>query len=209
MYMSDGVCYIAYGHHALREADRSIKSLRAVSDLPIALICESVTAYRGIQHVLFEDTSFGARRVKIKLDHLTPFDNTLYLDADTRIQDSVIEKGFDILHGGWDLAIAFSENQGSDLFAHIDREEREYTFEVIENFFPLQLQAGVMWFAKNKRTTGLFDAWRSEWEKFRRQDQAALIRALNKTAVRIWLLGLDWNSRRGAIVDHRFGKAVG
>jgi len=206
--MSDGVCYIAYGHHALREVGRSIKSLRAVSDLPIALICEKVTHYRGIQHVLFEDTSFGARRVKVKLDHLSPFDNTLYLDADTRVQSSVIEKGFDILHKGWDLAIAPSENQGSDLFAHIDREEREYTSEVIENFFSLQLQAGVMWFAKTARMEMLFNAWRQEWLVFKRHDQAALVRALDRVPLRIWLLGLDWNSRRGSIIDHRFGKAV-
>jgi len=159
--------------------------------------------------VLFEDTSFGARRVKVKLDHLSPFDNTLYLDADTRVQSKVIEEGFRILSQGWDLAIAPSENQGANLFAHIDPLERTYTSEVLENVFPLQLQAGVMWFAKTDRIKALFDAWRKEWIVFRKHDQAALTRAIDKTAVRIWLLGLDWNSRRGAIVDHRFGKAVG
>ena len=206
--MSNGVCYIAYGPPALREVGRSIASLRKVSDLPIALICEEVTHYRGIQHVLFEDRSIGARRIKVKLDHLSPFDNTLYLDADTRVQSNVIEEGFNALSQGWDLAIVPSENQGVNLFAHIDPEERTYTSEVLENVFPLQLQAGVMWFAKTIRTEALFDAWRKEWMVFKQHDQAALARALDKTEARIWILGLDWNSRRGAIVDHRFGKAV-
>ena len=207
--MNKGVCYIAYGYAALREVGRSIDSLRKVSDLPISLICSEMTSYRGIRHVICEDRSFGARFVKVKLDYLTPYDNTLYLDADTRIQSDVIEEGFQILSQGWDLAIAPSANQGSDLFAHIDPEEREYTADNIRNVLPLQLQAGVMWFAKTARMEALFDAWRKEWMVFKKHDQAALARALDKTAVRIWILGLDWNSRRGAIVDHRFGKAVG
>ena len=206
--MSNGVCYIAYGQVALREVGRSIASLRKVSELPIALICEEVTHYTGIQHVLFEDRSFGARRVKVKLDHLSPFDNTLYLDADTRVQSKVIEEGFNALSQGWDLAIVPSANQDVNLFAHIDSEERTYTSEVLENIFPIQLQAGVMWFARTTRTEALFDAWRKEWMVFKQHDQAALARALDKTAARVWILGLDWNSRRGAIVDHRFGKAV-
>ena len=207
--MDNGVCYIAYGHAALREVGRSIDSLRAVSEIPIALICEEMTPYTGIQHVIFEDHSFGARKVKVKLDHLSPFDNTLYLDADTRIKSGVIEEGFRILAQGWDLAIVPSENQGANLFAHIDPSERTYTSEVMENIFPIQLQAGVMWFARTARMEALFNAWRKEWMVFKKHDQAALARALDKTAVRIWILGLDWNSRRGTIVDHRFGKAVG
>jgi len=104
--------------------------------------------------------------------------------------------------------IAPSANQGHNLFAHIDNEEREYTWAQIANPFPLQLQAGVMWFNKSDRVLELFDAWRDEWNKFKRQDQAALIRALQQHPLRIWILGLDWNSRRGAIVDHNFGRAT-
>jgi len=206
--VSKGVCYIAYGTPALREVGRSIKSLREVSDLPVALICEDQTDYRGIQHIPFEDRSFGARRVKVMLDLLTPYDHTMYLDADTRVQSGIISQGFEILEAGWDIVIVPSANQGSKVFAHIEPEERQYTSESLENTLPLQLQAGVMWFAKTRRTADLFSSWRKEWLRFKKHDQAALVRALDKTACRIWLLSLAWNSRRGKIIDHRFGKAV-
>lgn len=206
--MSRGICYIAYGQPALREAWRSIKTVMKVSELPIALICEQSTKFPKVEHVLFEDRSFGARRVKVMLDLLTPFDQTLYLDADTRVQSAAISVGFEMLDKGWDLVLAPSENQGSRVFAHVDQEERQYTSEFLENTLPLQLQAGVMWFAKTDRSAALFRNWRKEWLIFKRHDQAALVRALDRTACRIWILSLDWNSRRGAIVDHRFGRAV-
>ena len=206
--MSRGVCYIAYGSPSIREAYRSMESLKKVSDLPVALICEKPTSISGIEHVPFEDQSFGARRVKVMLDLLTPFEQTLYLDADTRVLSDAIAKGFEILDQGWDLVLAPSENQGSLVFAHIDQEERQYTSESLENTLPLQLQAGVMWFAKTDRSAALFQAWRKEWLRFKKHDQAALVRALDRTACRIWILGTAWNSRRGAIVDHRFGRAV-
>ena len=206
--MSRGICYIAYGQPALREAWRSMKTVMEVSELPIALICEQPTKLPKIEHVPFEDLSFGARRVKVMLDLLSPFDQTLYLDADTRVQSAAISIGFEILDKGWDIAIAPSGNQGVNVFAHIDQEEREHTSEVLKTYLPLQFQAGVMWFAKTDRSAALFRNWRKEWLKYKRHDQAAFVRALDNTACRIWLLGLAWNSRRGAIIDHRFGRAV-
>lgn len=200
-----GVCYIAYGSKALRAAARAIDVLRKFSDLPVSLVCSEQTRLDGIQHIPFEDISFGARRSKVFLDTLTPYDHTLYMDADTRVKSADFLKGFEALEKGWDMAMAFSENQGSKLFAHIDREEIDYTAEKLNNVLPLQLQAGVMWFAKTAATEAFFQAWRNEWVLFKHHDQAALLRALYTTPCKIWLLGLDWNSRRGEIVEHLFG----
>ena len=205
-----GICYIAYGEAALREVRTAIRSLYKVGiDLPIALICNEPIMIEKIQQVKFEDRSFGARRVKVLLDDLSPFEQTLYLDVDTRVQSKDILKGFNVLDQGWDLVIAHSVNQGSEVFAHIDQAERKATSEYLHNKMPIQLQAGVMWFRKSPEVLEFFDAWRMEWNKFKHHDQAALIRALQDSPIRVWLLGLDWNSRRGSIVDHHFGQAVG
>ena len=207
---SEGICFIAYGDAALSEVNTSIVTLRRLGiELPIALICEKPTRIQKIFHVPFEDRSFGARRVKVLIDTLTPFRHTLYLDVDTRVQTKDILKGFEILEAGRDLVLEPSVNQGSEVFAHIDQAERKATSEYLHNKMPIQLQAGVMWFRKSPEVLDFFDAWRIEWNKFKHHDQAALIRALQDSPIRVWLLGLDWNSRRGAIVDHHFGQAVG
>ena len=206
--MTRGICYIAYGHASLREAHRAIKILKQHVKLKVALICENPTLIKGIYHIPHEDLSFGARKSKVLLDDLSPFDQTLYLDADTRVMSPAILYGFEVLDAGWDLVIAPSANQGHNLFAHIEPKEREYTWTQLTNPFPLQLQAGVMWFNKSERVLEFFDAWRVEWNKFKQHDQAAMVRALQQHPLRIWILGQDWNSRRGAIVDHHFGRAT-
>jgi len=209
MSETKGICYIAYGESALREVRLAIHSLHQVGvELPIALICAEPIHIQKIFYVPFEDHSFGARRVKVLLDDLSPFEQTLYLDVDTRVKSIDILKGFDILDAGWDLVMAPSVNQGANVFAHILPEEKQATSDFLYNKLPIQLQAGVMWFQKTPRTLSLFDSWRTEWNKYKHHDQAALIRALQTSPARIWLLGLDWNSRRGSIVDHHFGQAV-
>lgn len=70
---------------------------------------------------------------------------------------------------------------------------------------PLQLQGGVMFFRRSAAVERFFDRWREEWLKHGDQDQAALLRALTRTRLRIWLLGRPWNG--GAVVGHLFGRA--
>ena len=213
---SQGAIWIAYGNSSLREATKAITEYQAITSpaytppsfASVTLICEEMTHLNRLQHVLREDISFGARQSKVMLDLLTPYDHTVYMDADTRVKSIDILKGFQMLQAGWDLVIAPSKRQGSDVFGHIDQEEREYTFERLRNKQAIQLQAGVMWFSNSPRIASLFDAWRKEWNIFKHHDQAALARALDRVPVRIWLLGHDWNGRRGTVVDHLFGRAI-
>ena len=213
---SQGAIWIAYGYSSLREASQSIQEYQSKT-LPafpppsyarVALVCEEMTQLSKVQHVIREDLSFGARQSKVLLDLLTPYDHTVYMDADTRVKSIDILKGFNILKAGWDLVVAPSRRQGSDVFGHISQEEREYTFNGLRNKQAIQLQAGVMWFSNSPRVASLFDAWRTEWNIFKQHDQAALVRAIDKVPIKIWLLGKDWNSRRGAVVDHLFGRAI-
>lgn len=216
---------MAYGAPALREVGHSLLRLKKMApDLPVALICDEPTPYTGIKQIYLKDRSYGARWAKLNLDTLTPFERTLYLDADTRVMSRDIVQGFEILKEGWDLVIVPSQNQGKDLFSHLDRTEREETLASLWNPRPLQLQAGVMWFNLTTETLGspsasgtpgtskervhkFFELWRAEWEKYERHDQAALIRALEESSLRIWLLGHEYNSRHGKVIEHLFGRA--
>ena len=198
----EGVLYVAYGARAVREAQESIGSLRAYHDWPVAVVGDEIA---GAQHVGCPDRGMPGRWAKVNLLSLSPFDRTLYLDADTRVHGK-LDAGFRILDDGWELVIVPSEGQSQPLHSLTD-EERRATQDELGDEWPLMLNTGVMWLRRTDGTERLFAEWRREWERFRLHDQGALLRALEKRPVKVWLLGLDFNSHRGKVVEHRFGKA--
>ena len=206
----NGVIYVAFGASAEREAAASIETLKKTNpSLPVAVVCEGKTHTNGVTRIPFDRPGNGARRAKLNVDRLAPqeWGAFLYLDADTRVRQDV-SAGFSIVEDGWDVVITASDHQvGNGLMWHVGEQEREATVEALGNFWPLALQGGLMFVARNERTAALFEAWREEWERWGDQDQAALLRALHRVPVRVWLLGRCWNG--GAIVEHRFGRAKG
>jgi lipopolysaccharide biosynthesis glycosyltransferase len=187
---TQGVVYIAIGPKAQAEAEQSAASLKKYNDLPVTVISE------------FDNPGKGARWAKLNIDRLVDYDRVLYLDADTRIHGD-ITVGFNFLDD-WDIAIAPSENQGGEVFKHIKTGERLQTIRELE-YVPLQLQAGMMFFHR-QRCKQLFELWRQEWLRWQDQDQAALLRAMTKCPMRVWLLGYDWNHRDGKLIQHLFGR---
>ncbi len=143
----NGICYVAYGHSARVEAAESIKSLREHCDLPVAVISDKPLRAPGIAHVYAPDADPGGRLAKLSLDQLSPFDATLYLDADTRVHGD-ISTGFGILGDGWDVAIATSTRQGDDVLGNCYEADRQATFEILGCRDVLALQAGVMFFRR-------------------------------------------------------------
>lgn len=195
-----GVIMIAIGDRARSEAVSAIGSLKQRHDWPVAVVGEPVAGADSV--IPFESPGYGARRAKLSMDILSPWDQFLYLDADTRVRGD-ISTGFDILADGWDMAITASEHQERDWLWHVSDDERAETEQRHGRL--LQLQGGMMFVAKNERTAALFEAWRYEWSRYQQNDQAALLRAMQIAPVRLWLLGHDYNG--GALVEHRFGRA--
>lgn len=204
-----GVVYVVYGEAASCAARNSIHSLRSLyPDTPITVIGDN--APEGTSLVPFPERDRGGRWAKVNLDMLSPYDPTLYLDADTRVCRH-LDAGWTALGDGWDMVIAPCSNQGRDWLWHVDGEERTATRDALGQV--LALQGGMFFFRKNARVHALFEAWRAEWERWQRQDQAALLRALYANPVKIWLLGRPWNmpapARGDTIIEHQFGRARG
>jgi len=193
---------VAYGLNAQREAAESIKSLRAIwRGVEVLVIGDSVIgASRRIPH---DDRDKGGRDAKTKLGVLSPWAQTLYLDADTRPRADV-RVGFDILNDGWDMVIAPSKCSGRNWLWHVGGPERAATQEELGGRL-LTLGGGVIWWDRNERTQALWAAWRAEWLRWEGQDQAALMRAYIANPCRIWLLSRAWNG--GTCIEHRFGAA--
>ena len=143
--------------------------------------------------------------LKLNLDRLSPYDPTLYLDADTRVRGD-IGAPFAALADGWDLAIAPSPRQHSDALGNCSEPDRQATWEECGCNWLLALQGGALWFCKSEPILRLFAAWREEWARYKSKDQAALLRALWRAPVRVWLLGGDYNG--GQLVSHLYGRAA-
>jgi len=198
----NGALIVAYGTNARREAGYAIEQLAAhMPGLGVAVVSDGPIS--GARFIYMEQRDPGARWAKLNLDTLTPFDRTLYMDADTRANGD-LSAGFAMLADGWDMVMATSDRQAGELCWQCTEDERQ----AIRNDTgtePLGLQAGVMFVAKNDRTAALFAKWRAEWERWQGPDQGALLRALYASPARVWLLGRDWNG--GKLVTHRFGMA--
>lgn len=193
-----GVCLIAYGEKAEREAQRCIESLKRFHDWPTKIMdcMQAGSTYTDVQR---------SRWAKVTLDQWSPFDETLYLDADTRAQGD-LSAGFEMLCDGFDMAITHSQQQHDQNMWHVAPDEREYTYLLYQCADVLQLQGGVFWFRKGEAVTRFFEAWRVEWLRWRQFDQAALLRALLAAPIKLHLLGRPFNG--GAVVAHNHGRAA-
>lgn len=204
---SRGVVYVAYGDNARDQAMQSAKSLKAQHpDLPFRVICDrgfkQAAGMPQVTCIYHEDTDPGARLVKLNVDTLSPFEHTLYLDADTRIRAD-ISYPFRLLDAGWDMAMVPCRHQGDHAHRHVKAQERVTTFAEVGDM--TALQGGVMYFRKTEAVHRLFAAWREEWGRFEDQDQAALVRALVSHPVRLFLLGRAYNG--GKFIRHFYSYA--
>ncbi len=194
--MTTGVVVVVYGERAERCATRLAAALaRVCPGLPVHVYREIRDGFTPVQN---------SRIAKLTVLDWTPFEYTCYLDADT-VAYADIRAGFEMLADGWDLVITPSSNQSDDLLWHIGEDDRAVTFAALGTRDPLQLQAGVMFVARNEATRALFDQWLGEWLAYRNQDQGALLRALVAYPVKVWLLGHPWQN--GAVIGHHYGEA--
>lgn len=195
-----GVIYVALGKKAQEEVGKSLQTLRknwpmSVRVLKKALDNSPVGLSVGQQ----------AHWAKTCADLWSPFNFTLLLDADTRVQGN-LSIGFSVLKQGWDMVMVPSEPGPTPLW-NLSREDREATFLGTGLSRPLMLNTGVLFFAKTLRTQEFFECWRSEWLRFKEWDQGAFLRALRLSPAAVWLLGSPFNSAGGEVVDHLFGRA--
>jgi hypothetical protein len=200
--LTRGVCYVAIGPKAERACARAIEHLHKHADLDVSTM--DLWRAQDLQNnPPGMDSVQMSRWAKVNLDLWSPYDETLYLDADTQVLGGDIDVGWDILADGWDIVIVPSEKQGPQWLRHCGEKDRAVTLSEVGA--SVQLQAGVFWFRKSEAVARLFAAWREEWLRFKNQDQGALLRALYRVPVRIWLIGHPFNG--GSVVAHLYGTA--
>lgn len=213
-----GILYVAYGQAAIAQFYVALRHLGRVHNWPIAVITdETLRPQHGcpaFEVIPFASDHAGARDAKLMMDVLSPFSQTVYMDADTRIRRS-ISAIWSFLDQGWEVCatpVGSKTRTGSMRHVFMDGnmidgawiipgglEERNAT--VAEVGWPFcGWQGGVMAFRKTERVHRFFEAWREEWERWRDQDQPALARAYRRSPVLMFPLAQDFNG--GSLVGH-------
>ena len=201
---------VAYGPQARVQARHLARSLvKHQPQLPFKVVTDKpfrfAQGFPIMPIILQPDLDLGARLAKLQVDLLSPWDHTLYLDADTRIRGPIDEPWL-LLEAGWDLVMMPCERQGDQIFIHIEDPERQETIKALGTYLAA-FQAGVIWFKKGPAIEALFDEWRKEWAIWQAWDQAALMRALVncQPKPRIWPLHSAYNG--GHLVGHYHSRA--
>jgi len=197
-----GVVWVAFGKKAQEEAAISKASFLKHNKVPTRVLKElSFPAPEGLT------IGQQAHWAKANADKWSPFDHTLMLDADTRVQGD-LSLGFKMLQKGWEIVMVQSipPKDGMVLWT-IPEPEREETLKELGTWLHGMFNTGVIYFNRTEAVQNLFQCWRKEWLRFKGWDQAAFLRALRKCPVSLWLLGPAFNSRGGEVVNHLFGRA--
>jgi hypothetical protein len=223
---SVGIIYMAFGEKAARGVEQSVFSLRKLRiDIPVTVVGTSPA--RGCDFIEWKGQSpfdplqrqnfqFRAGRVKPFLYDVTPYDFTLYIDADTEYMRD-FRAGFAFLEEA-DIAIAEEKNPISALYNkplagwEVNISERDYTLEAIGHD-ELFLNSGVLFFRKSEACAQLMKNWQTEWPRFAQWDeQLALTRAIYQTSnLIVKRLSIDWNhphrgQSKSQYIFHNYGR---
>lgn len=216
---SRGVIYMCWGAQAIQQAKESIESLHLYyADLDVVVVGDDNTllAFEGTNiHVIKIDVEpfnygsspghkFMAGRIKPLLASVSPFDETLYVDADTVFKSSP-KCGFDMLDR-WDFVVAETETRSlASTIAGVS--ESNYTAKWVKTPHLLYHNSGMIFWRKNDATKRLFELWSKEWLRFENWDeQVALLRALLRSDAVFQTVPYVWNcrNRREAFMLHHW-----
>lgn len=195
----DGVLYVAYGEKARDGVARSASSLRKfMPEIPIAVVADvAVQGYDyWIQH---PDLSLGARNVKTRMFSLSPWERTLYLDADTIVRSSA-NPSFRLLDF-FDIVMGIDPNKilSKVTWRALDPKEVAATKSDIGTGEVQYYNSGAILFRRNGRLREFFQEWHAQWLRWQKQDQLAFIRALYRHPVRIAPMREPWNTYKRGI----------
>lgn len=130
------------------------------------------------------------RLIKMSLWDLTPFHETLFLDADTIVAKDISDI-WDFLTSDFSIAIeSICKKMVNAKTGWISEEERVKTLEMVGADSPC-FNSGVFLFRRTKLMQDMFAAWRREWKGI--QDQRALKRALHICQISPGILPNSYN----------------
>lgn len=191
-----GMYCVAFGEPSRECVVTCIESFKAHNPgVPVAL---ASTEPLGPEDIFIprEDLDIGGRQAKLAVYRETDWEYTLYLDADTECVESV-EFVYGLLADGWEAVICrdMDKYHVARMMKRPDnQEEYEYTMDTIGTGEVMQYNGGVFAFRRCENVERFFNLWNAEWRRYGARDQGALLRALHRNPVRLFVLGNEWNA---------------
>jgi hypothetical protein len=190
---TQGVLYIATGKKYVQDAIRSARTVRKHSPgLEVHLFTDS----RSYEDFKFEQSPFPFSTVAViddphrrsKVDYISrsPFDRTLYLDADTAVNADISDM-FRVLER-FDIAVAHAQHRNTPSSLAPWRLK-------LPDAFP-QFNGGVILFRKSPKVIQLLEEWANSYKEAElRHDQPTLRELLWLSDLRIATLPPEYNVR--------------
>lgn len=220
MSMSTGIITVAYGAEYDRCAAHTMAWSRKNTDLPFAVVtnlraeerCAKWNDVSAIEFIYREESTRDNRVAKLSMDLISPFDKTLYIDADSVIQHSGCEMFVDSLV---DHEIAFR------FLTHFDTHRPIWRlfvrqFELFGVSKPIAIYyGGVIAFVPGIETRRFYAGWLERWQKTDRgRDMPAQNATIKQCAIKhgilpVRLFGIDAAGGEDYIVVHNGESAFG
>lgn len=198
---SMGIYYVAYGQPALECFKRALKAVRThLGDIPVCLVSDK---YLETEHdyifIEYPDNDIGARGNKTLIYELAPkeWEYILYLDSDTEIISPDAIFLFDLLKDGWELVFCTNPSDYAlikEMHRPDNQEEMQELIELLGTDDLLQYNGGVFSFRRCENAKRILNGWNQEWMKYKKRDQAALDRSLYANPIRLYTLGVEFNT---------------
>ncbi len=134
---------------------------------------------------------FSSRSIKTRLSTLSPYEESLFLDADI-LPLRPIQDLWQFLEQG-DVAMVPDRLPKVSLCDHVSPLEKSYTLRRLAGD-ATQFNSGVLLWKSTAASHALFDEWHQEWLTFQAQDQLALVRALHTTRLTVTSLPTPYNT---------------
>ena len=170
--MTRGILWLAYGSEFDKLAAAAATYSRKFTRLPMHVV-SNLTEHqrhdwpRGTTFTYLDQPAERNREAKVTLYDCTPWDETLFLDADALLQRPGIERFFDDL-AEHDLAIQHAETIRNE--AHRAKSKFYQTFylslmEKLDEPYPLEvLQSSAFLWRQGPAAQRFFGKWRELWE---------------------------------------------
>jgi len=149
---------------------------------------------------------FATRHYKTQINTYG-YDTTLFLDADTLPVSSIRRIWRELRFADFCLSLDYHPKV-ENLIAKgtIGRDRRELEFRTMSDLGLLDhafYNSGVMLFRRSAVTDRFFTTWHEEWNRFRHEDQLAMVRAIARTGLKVRTLAPRWNARlkRSATIE--------
>ncbi len=196
LHPTRGIYCVAFGEPARACAVRMMETAKQhLPEIPIALVAACPIGLEDV-FIQAEDSDVGGRRAKLRAYELSPFETTLYLDADTEVVGD-IRLYFQLVEDGWEFVICKDPHLMDTMKSFQRANNLAETREIEQELYTLntlQFNGGVWAFGRGERVAAFFRRWQAEWEKHAGRDQGALIRAMYADPLKVIVLGNEWNT---------------